>query len=275
MNPKSYDGVIEKHYQKEALLHGLKPTCTMEDRAIRESETSAIAYFVNESLQIRKSMGSTAPTTIVDVGCGNGYTLQSLVSRFPDEQFVGFDKTPELLQLARSRFANARSVSVVEADIRSTGFSNGIQADVLICQRVLINILDADDQKEALRNLIQVLKRPVQGMPSGKAIFVESFTGPLEKLNTARAELDLPPLKPAYHNLYLDDSFFETPELGALEWSSDVLAANALSTHYFIARVIYPLLKSDKSISRNSELVNFFVGALNKNVGDYSPLKIY
>ena len=218
MHSRDYDSVIAGHYRKEALLHGLSPTCTMEDRAIREKETSAIVRFVDQSLRVRRSMGVGGPATIMDVGCGNGYTMHVLTSHFRDATLIGFEQTPELLELARSRFEGADNISVMEADIRIDEFSAGVQADVLISQRVLINIMDVDDQVLALRNVVRAMKPPAEGILGGRALFIESFATPLDNLNRARGELDLPPLKPAYHNLYLKDGFFETADLKPIEW---------------------------------------------------------
>jgi ubiquinone/menaquinone biosynthesis C-methylase UbiE len=275
MVTKDYDDVVERHYRDEAIQHGLQPTSTMLDKTIREKETEAICHFVAESLRERKVAGISGPATIMDVGCGNGYTLKTLHSHYPDEKFVGYDKCKELLELAKSRFVKKENVSIYEADIRHTNFSSGLKADILICQRVLINIMNFNDQKDALRNLISVMETPSSDRVAGTSVFIESFTTPLKNLNQARKELDLPDIEPIYHNMYLEEEMFRRPELVPLQWEDECMAPNFLSTHYFIARVIYPLLKNDRSISRNSELVNFFVAALNKNIGDYSPLKVF
>ena len=49
---------------------------------------------------------------------------------------------------------------------------------------------------------------------------------------------------------------------------------NALSSHYFVARVLYPALLGDGEIKRNSHFVKFFCEALPPDIGDYAQLRI-
>lgn len=265
---REYDKTIEQHYKHVAEEFGLSPTSTMADEITRASESTAIIQFVSEALRRRQQAGASQPTTIMDVGCGNGYTLKLLVEEFPEQRFIGIEKSNELRSLAQSRFAGRSNVEIVEGDIRVPGFADMASVDILICQRVLINLLDEEDQKSTLRNLINVVRS------GGTLVFIEAFSSSLAKLNEARAEFELSPIPPAHHNLYLADDFFEIDELKHL--SNDRLQpANFLSTHYFVTRVLHPLHLGDRPLKRNSEFVRFFSQALKENVGDYSPLKLH
>lgn len=73
---KEYDDKIARHYKDVAQEHGLSSSSTMSDEITRALETEAISQFVGESLRLRQAEGSTEPATIMDVGCGNGYTLE-------------------------------------------------------------------------------------------------------------------------------------------------------------------------------------------------------
>jgi len=217
--------------------------------------------------------GGTGPATIMDVGCGNGYTLERLVETFPDHRFIGVEHSRELRALASSRFLQHGNVTVVAGDIRTPGFAPPDSADVLICQRVLINLLDLGDQRAALDNIISVLPTPDRGRAAGKCIFIEGFSSYLKTLNEARAEFDLPAILPASHNLYLPEKFFDTPRLRAVDASS-IPPPNFLSTHYYVTRVLHPCLTANQPFKRNSAFVAFFSEALKKNVGDFSPVRL-
>jgi SAM-dependent methyltransferase len=265
---KAYDKAIEQHYKLVAEEFGLSSTSTMADEITRASESKAILRFVSEALRRRQQTGAPEPATIMDVGCGNGYTLQLLVEEFPEQRFIGIEKSNELRSLAQSRFAGRSNIEILKGDIRIRDFADMSSVDILVCQRVLINLLDQEDQKLALRNLTNVVHS------GGTLLFIEAFSSSLAKLNEARAEFELSPIPPAHHNLYLDDDFFEIDELRPLR-NNQLQPANFLSTHYFVTRVLHPLHLGNRPLKRNSEFVRFFSQALKENVGDYSPLKLH
>lgn len=265
---REYDKTIEQHYKQVAEEFGLSAASTMADEITRESESKAIVQFVSEALRKRQMGDVLEPAVIMDIGCGNGYTLQRLSESFPEQHFIGIEKSNELRSLAVTRFAARDNVRVVEGDIRNQDFAEKGSVDILICQRVLINLLNEADQKSALRNAVNVVS------PKGTLLFIEAFSSSLAKLNEARAEFELTPIPPAHHNLYLADDFFEIAELKPLR-NDQLPPPNFLSTHYFVTRVLHPLYLGNKPLKRNSEFVRFFSQSLKENVGDYSPLRLY
>lgn len=273
---KEYDEIIDQHYKNVAKENGLSSTSTMLDEITRALETKAISQFVGESLRLRKAEGSTEPATIMDVGCGNGYTLEHLSNQYHDHDYVGIEKSNELRALASSRFNANDRVNILEGDIRDSDFSKGTTADIIICQRVLINLLAIKDQKKALSNIVASVKSPNACGYGGTLLFIESFANPLARLNEARSEFDLPPIPPAHHNLYLPDDFFEIPQLRPFRTDGLLMPPNFLSTHYYVTRVLHTIFTPpNKPFKRNSEFVKFFTDALNQNAGDFSPLKLY
>jgi SAM-dependent methyltransferase len=253
-----YDALIAEHYRKVAEECGLSGTSTMADEITRRLETEAIEQFVTVALEAYRKTAGTGPATIMDVGCGNGYTLERLVDNFPDQHFVGIEKSDELRALASSRFGRHENVTIVDGDIRKPAFTASDSVDVLICQRVLINLLDLQDQREAVDNIVSVLALPTHGRASGKCLFIEAFSSYLATLNQARAELDLPSMPPAPHNLYLPENFFDRVRLRPFGADSNIPPANFLSTHYYVTRVLHPYLTANKPFKRNSAFVAFF-----------------
>jgi SAM-dependent methyltransferase len=270
MAQKSYDATIADHYRGVATETGLSPTSTMADEITRTKETDAIVAFVGDVLR-----GGTARQTIVDVGCGNGFTLSKLAAFYPGHTFIGVEQSDDLRGLADSRFHGGDAeVRILAGDIRDADFLGGIQADVLVCQRVLINLLDPEDQKQALGNIVKSLRPATTWDTGGSSLFIECFKSGLARLNEARDEFGLPPIPPAHHNLYLDDDFFAGTGLVGYRTEGRLPSADFLSTHYFVTRVLHPiLLPPDKPFTRNSHFVRFFTEAL-REAGDFSPLKL-
>ncbi len=272
---KQYDDTIDEHYKAVAQEHGLSSNSTMADEITRDLETKAIIQFVGESLKIQQREDSTDLTTIMDAGCGNGYTLDVLLKNYPGCNFIGIEKSDELRSLALSRFQGQPHVKIVKGDIREQGFAEGVLADILICQRVLINLLETEDQKLALGNIVHSVSSPSVRGRGGTLLFIEGFMSSLKKLNDARGEFDLPAILPAHHNLYLPDDFFEIPQLKPLITDGLLATPHFLSTHYYVTRVLHPIVTRNKPFKRNSEFVRFFSHAFNQNAGDYSPLKLF
>ena len=91
----------------------------------------------------------------------------------------------------------------------------------------------------------------------------------LNLLNSTNEEL----LQPTEdHNLYLNDDFFDIPDLHP-EHSEE--GVNFLSTHYFVTRVLHDvaLASTNSPFVRNSLFVKFFDSALPTGIGEFSPLR--
>lgn len=266
---RAYDAAIEGHYSRVAKNEGHSPTSTMADETTRAIETSAILEFVSDVVRRHKSAGrSEKPLRLCDVGCGNGYTLERISAEFPDIACSGLELSDPLRQIASDRLNQVKSVEVARGDVRDADFAGGRSFDAIVCQRVLINLLDRADQKVALRNIIGALA------PGGSVLFIEAFEAELGLLNKARAEFELGPIPPAEHNLYLPDDFFDEPELSVYRSDGFKVPTNVLSTHYFITRVLLPAMLGSGRFIRNSEFAKFFSAALPTGIGNYSQLKV-
>lgn len=256
----TYDKTIQDHYDKVAAEYGDSASSTMADAITRRIETNAILTFVRIAISKKDS-------AIADVGCGNGYTLAELKQHFPQADLTGFEFNAALRAIAEKRFSSG-GARILPGDIRNSKFSSGRKFSVIICQRVLINLLDPRDQKAALDNLVAATE------PGGHLIFIEAFTSGLSRLNAARDEFGLPPLPPAEHNIYLPDDFFMDASLTPFSSPDWQVSPNELSTHYFVSRILHPALLGPRPFVRNSEFVRFFSEALPPAIGDYTQLRI-
>jgi len=259
----NYDEVILDHYKSVAASDGKFSTSTMKDEHIRKAETDVIENFLNESIKGKDHRG----ITIADIGCGNGYTLSKVSEKFPGQTFVGYEYTPELYELARERFVGVDNVSVYKGDIREC-FDKTNGYDICYTQRVLINLLDKNDQCNAIGNIVDAARA------GADLLFVESFQFGLDELNSARKEFMLDPIESAHHNLLLDQEFFDWLKQKNLS-INDTVKNNFLSSYYYVARVLHPHLLGDIKFTRNSHFVKFLSSLINENFGQYSPVQAY
>ncbi|MEE8452414.1 MAG: class I SAM-dependent methyltransferase [Thermoguttaceae bacterium] len=266
-----YDALIRDHYRRQADKHGDSERSTMEDDVIRAKETEAIEDFVR-LLDARHP--SKSPLRILDLGCGNGHTLHCLSEKFPGHLYSGGEFCDTLLNIARRR--SLEHCEFVSCDARDISFADNA-LDAVFTQRCLINILDWEDQLQALREIARVLK------PGGHYLMIECFTDGLENNNKARTECGLEALQPAHHNRYFDkndlfeaiDGMFRVADPGQLSpgYDGPLCDTNFLSSHYFVARVLHPLVTQGEWI-RNTQFVKFFA-ALLPPVGNYSPIQLH
>ncbi len=267
---QDYENKVMQHYTRVAQESGLSASCTMEDEYIRDGETRAILRLIELAAK-----GVAGSLRVLDVGCGNGYTLRTLAERIRDGslagsiELLGIEKNPELRQLA-IRMNEAFPVAIAEGDIlrAETLAVSRASVDVCLSQRVIINLMDPADQKTALANLMALVR------PGGYLLFIECFQDGLDNLNAARREFNLDPNTPAAHNLYLTPEFFSIAGLDEAAPAHWNIPATLFSTHYYVQRVLQSALRGSV-IDRNSNFVRFFSEALPEAIGNYSPIRIH
>lgn len=270
-----YDATIRRHYDQVAEESGLSLRSTMGDEIIRAKEMQTILNFVEGVAGVRSAgakIGGDKGLVVLDVGCGNGYSLRRLIEKFPQYRYVGVEHNEKMRKLAEIQVASAPSVQILPGDLRDPG-SIALEresADIVVCQRVLINLMDPADQKKGLDTIVRLVR------PGGAVLFIEAFSSGLQNLNSARGEFGVAPIPPALHNLYLPDEFFEHPALRRLPRETFDVPPNLLSTHYFVSRVLHEVATRgmNQGFVRNSHFVKFFSEALPDAVGDYAPLRI-
>jgi SAM-dependent methyltransferase len=275
MKPE-YDEKIISHYNKIAEKCGLSSQSTMEDEIVRKKETMIIRDFVaNIANESRSDLTQNGKDLIIlDAGCGNGYTLKCLAGDLTSYSYIGVEYNDKLRDLALQQVTGMANVRVLSGDLRKRETINikNESVDILLCQRVLINLLSDHDTKIALNNIVSLVK------PNGRLLFIESFTSGLANLNNARMEFGLEPISPAYHNKYLDDDFFSHPDLQPCPMPYFNIPRNILSTHYYVSRVLHAALLQQLQQSdwkRNTHFVKFLSAALPDGVGDYAPLQFH
>jgi SAM-dependent methyltransferase len=244
-----YDKLQIKHYNKVARKFKLSKFSTMSDEFIRDSETK----FILQNIKKKK--------IILDVGCGNGFTLKTIYKVQKVCKLYGIENNLRLYNLAKNNLG--KKAKIIKYDIRKkvSNFKNFF--DIIICQRVLINLMQRNDQRDALSNILYLLKR------NGKLIIIEGFQSGLENLNFLRKKFQLKNIPVAHHNLNLEDSFFKRKDLKDITPKN---TKNFLSKNYFISRVLDPIynLAFKKKFKYNSDftrILSEIIPNLNLNIG--------
>ena len=166
---RSYDNIINNHYDKVAAKFKKSKLSTMNDIYVRNEETKFILSTVKSSKKKMK---------ILDIGCGNGYTL-SQISNLNKHYLFGMENNISLFNISYNRLKKDAEIS--HGDIRILKKNYLKKFDLIILQRVLINILNKSHQKKSLLNVLNYLKK------NGKLIVIECFESGLKRLNNLRS----------------------------------------------------------------------------------------
>ncbi|MBV9083411.1 MAG: class I SAM-dependent methyltransferase [Acidobacteriaceae bacterium] len=250
---------IVDYYRAQAVEHGSSPSSTMLDEIVRDKEIEAILLFLDR----------VSGRNLLEIGCGNGFLLEEIANRF-GTRFAqhGLDLTRDMLTVARHRPIDCNWYL---ADVQKLPFASNT-FDVIVSERVVINILDPEGQMRAFDEIARVLK------PQGVVVAIEGFKTGLQNLNRARAEFLLPAIpEPDVNNWFTEQRWQSFLSNRFREFDSKEAAGlapeNFLSSHYFMTRFVHDAIKPEGGKLRNTEFAKFFSAAL-PPAGDYSPLRI-
>jgi ubiquinone/menaquinone biosynthesis C-methylase UbiE len=215
-----------------------------DERANATPEDSAQAttydvYLREHEIATRKEklaeLSLPAGSTVIDVGCGDGYSTISLAAAFPELRFIGVDWSEEMLSLAAKKAAAhpepRGEVSFRVGDMRSLPDALGTDKfEVAITIRSLINLTSPEEQYDTIVQIAQHL------VPGGYYFCIENFMSGQENFNRARVAMGLPEIPVRWHNLFFDDARY-AEELRP--YFDSLTFHNFLSSYYLATRVIY------------------------------------
>lgn len=252
------DEYILRHYQKVAKNFGNSSASSIQDPQIRKME---INFILKQISELKRKGHRTK--SLLDIGCGNGFLLNEIHKSFPDIKLNGIEFTPELFHLSKER--NIPNTKIVLGDCRNpTSYER--KFDLAITERVVINLLEWEEQHQTFSNIAKNLN------DYGHYIMVESFKEPWEELNRARREMSLDEIPVSKHNRYLNKQLPPLLKKLKLEKRDTCLPPNSLSTHFYISRIFHEINKPDGGRRKESRFVNFFSECLPIAVGNYSPI---
>jgi SAM-dependent methyltransferase len=205
---------------------------TSRDMHVRELEIDSI----------RQSLRTTG--AVLDLGCGNGYTLLSLARTVPATAMRGVDFAPTLIEGAKSIQHQWAGQLQCEPEFVCDDAIAHIQKaperswDAIITERFLLNLPSLRSQHEVIRAIYRALK------PGGMFLMCEGSEDGHEGLNRLRMQVGLAviPRNTAdnisarrFHDGEIEH--FATKEVGF-----QLTRKLGYSTYFLISRVLHPLL---------------------------------
>lgn len=224
---------------------------TFPDIYLREKEIQTIIKYIK----------GFKHDSIIDAGCGNGYSTIKYAEYFPDSQVTGFDISENMIKFAKKACnkVNFRTMDILKIEFEDNNF------DILTTCRVLINLGSFEKQIEAMREMHRVLKM------GGIYIMLESTVQSYNNLNVMRAKYGLTQLVPNKANIYIDSDKI----LEKVKNLFEVLVIdNFSSTYYLGSRIAYPMMLDKKEEPKHNHIVNKFFSEID-SVGDFGRERIY
>ncbi|MBI4356608.1 MAG: class I SAM-dependent methyltransferase [Gammaproteobacteria bacterium] len=210
-----------KKYWEDRAAQDASAQSTTQDFYLREIEYNIL----------RERIQKYIPSSVADVGCGDGRTTTRLASHFPSIAFSGFDYSSAMLNNTRKVLltSGATNVDFAEGDILSKSLKGSF--DLIYTTRCLINIPSWDLQKLAIHHIHTSLNE------GGLYLMVESFVENQEKMNQVRNQFGLSEIPIREHNFFFQKNRLIDYLKDKFEVEEDI---NISSSYYLVTRVIYP-----------------------------------
>jgi SAM-dependent methyltransferase len=227
-------GGTKGFWDQQARTHGASDLATNPDHYYRELEIECIL----------RAVKALTPTTILDVGCGNGFTTEMLAKAFPDAEIVAIDYSEAMIDEAIAGHY-CDNVLYLVGDVIALSRHKallGRKFDVVLSTRCLINLANWAEQKLGILEMRKMLN------PDGRLILVENIKDGLDNLNDLRVKYGLAPIKVRWHNFYIpqDELTKFLSEISHLMQTEYV--ENIGNMYYIASRVIYAKLCQDQGV---------------------------
>ena len=212
------------------------------ERALVERDVSAvnIADVSQRELETDLLLKHLRPADrVLEVGCGNGFLTNILRQRVAHVD--AFDYAENMVALAKSLYGEVNNRFFHDNVLVPSTW--GEAYDSIVCVRVLINLRDFTQQKNAVDNMRKALK------PGGRLLLVEGYQDGFDELSLLRQEVGLTALTPASINYY-----------SGLEEMRGHLVRGFTEAAYFhtgcfdfLTRVVYPSLVGQENATGHSD----------------------
>lgn len=251
---------IRGYWTAQAEEHGQSQAASWSDIHAIELEIRVISGYLSDG------------DRVLDVGCANGYSTAQY-ARAKSVNVLGIDYIPEMIRHAQARAAtlgkeNLRGKVAFEVGtiFDLSRFEN--QYDKTILTRVVINLGEWEQQREALRQCALTLKR------DGILIMSEATLQGWTNMNLLRKEWELEEIPMPPFNNYIDERLVAGAVL-ELELCDIV---NFSSTYFVGTRVLKPLMAAAQGrheLAKNPEMHWNRLFAQMPAWGDYGTQKLF
>lgn len=213
---------VKERYVKEA---STDKYATSQDMNLRELEIKAISKHLSDGLKV------------LDLGCGNGYTISSLVTLHNCE-FLGIDLSEPMIECANKISddlklkgkVNFRIGNILDLDISPNSF------DVVITERLLINLPTWEDQMKAIKDIHTILN------DNGLFLMMEATKQGVDRLNELRQKVGLEAIPHSTKQNWWINRFDEDKIEQFLSQIFKIQEIQRFGMYFFLSRIIHPLM---------------------------------
>ena len=248
--PQATTDLVKAHWENPN-------TVSLSDTNLKELEIASIESAIPKGV-----------ARLADVGCGDGEGLIRYARRAL--RAVGVDYSETMIRKAQARILSSglNNVEVQCGDARELPFPKH-SIDVVVSERCVINLLEWEEQKQAMDEAHRVLKS------DGRYLLNETTWEGLDRLNGLRRACGLEAIAQPWHNRNLLEhelhAYFK--ERG---WA--IIARKSQGFFQILSRVVQPLLVSPNSPSVDHPLnaaARRFVECTDFDVGHIGAVTLY
>jgi len=205
---------IKDFWDERADKWGAVWPATLAERWLRMTEIKTIMKYI----QRRK------PKSVLDIGCGNGFSTKEYARKFPMIKFFGLDYSEKMIEHAKKEPVD--NCHFVVGDVLDPDSFPAGKFDIVTTQRCIQNLPDYESQAMAINNL------RAKKSPDGVLLLMECSRDGVAQLNTLRMKLRMKPIENImpWHNNFLTDQKVIDDFGAKIEYFS--------STYMFLAKVL-------------------------------------
>jgi len=254
---------IKEYWDERAVLNQNSPAATTDDVYLRELEISTLVEKIS-------ALDLETNSTVLDLGCGDGYTTISVAQKLINYKFEGVDYSNKMLANAEQRLENypelKTRLSFRLGDVTKLDEVCGrSRYSLIMTDRCLINLNSLERQKIALKQISKHLES------GAHYIAVENFIEGHNNMNEARRSIGITEIPVRWHNIYFTEKEFR--EIAESDFEI-VEFINFSSTYYYATRVVYSGMCKMQNIKPDYHH-DIHKLAINLPImGDYSPIKM-
>lgn len=183
---------------------------------------------------------------LADIGCGSGEAIAKYAKKV--YKCIGIEKSNYFRKKASELISknNLTNVEIKKGDILDLDIKNKL--NVIITQRLLINLSNWEDQKESILLIHKALK------PYGRYIMIENTNECFTNLNNMRKNVNLEPIPLHWHNFFFD----RQKMLNFMKERFKLVKEYDFSLYYFLTRVYTQMFASFKGYGKSAVKDNIF-----------------
>jgi ubiquinone/menaquinone biosynthesis C-methylase UbiE len=209
---------IMRFWDKRAEEYGESWKATLGEKYLRMLEIKTMIKFIK----------LYNPMTVLDAGCGNGYSTKIYARKFPKIDFSGIDYSE--LMILHTKKTLLKNCKFFIGDVLQPDTLPKKTFDMVMTQRCIQNITDYTSQYNAIKNLLSKVSE------GGHLLLMECSKDGVQKLNQLRVKFGEKiqnNIEPWHNNFFDDKRLTEDFKAHIFHFSS---------TYMFLSRVIYPRL---------------------------------